>query len=646
MTDNALECSVPELEAAIRHHRNVYYNGRPQISDADFDTLVEALKKLAPDSPVLSEVGAPVVENKRDHTIPMGSLDKVKEEDFLKWAADKGLLIAQEKYDGISIDLEYDRGQLVAAITRGDGITGEVVTPNAIWQNVQLTLPEQFTGALRGEVVLFKSTFDQYFASEGFANPRNTVAGLVRRRGAGSNLNGHFHVRYFDVVDSLDHERFASETEKMQFIYYTLDLETAYTEYGLDGDAVMALFQGYSAKRPDLDYEIDGLVLKVDDAKLQKQLGSTQNRPRWACALKFENQGAWTTLKAIDWQLGVGGRLTPVARLEGVQVAGVTVQNATLHHIDYIKSLGNFLQPGDRVYVERAGDVIPQVVKREATGQSLRGFPEVPKVCMVCESPTTMDGKFCICPNEWCAGKVYGGVYRWVKEVEIDGLAESWIKAFIAADLVTGPADLYKLTRDQLVSLDRMGETLAEKFLTMIQRRRNPPLAHYIAGLNIQSFSRSRAQLLIDAGYTTLQSMIEATVEGLQEVGGIGPQMAQQIVAGIVEKLPIISALAAVNVVPQDGEAKLTEGMLVGKSFCFTGGVKRQNPATSKKWTRPQMQALVKQHGGDVKSNVSAGLTYLVMADPESTSAKARKAHSLSIELMGEDAFFELVGVE
>jgi DNA ligase (NAD+) len=637
MTDKAVECSPEELEKAIRFHRQKYYNGEPIISDADFDNLVEALRLLKPDS---GDAG------KRQHTIPMGSLDKIKEEDFLKWAESLGCaLIAQEKYDGISIALEYDRGQLIAAITRGDGFIGEVVTHNAIWQNVKLTLPEQFTGTLRGEIVLNKSDFARYFSDAGFANPRNTVSGLVRRKTEGE-LNGHFRVKYFDVVDHLNHECFPTETEKMQFLYYTLDLETAFTEYNLTPDQALTVFQDYTAKRETLDYEIDGLVIKADDCQIQKRLGSTNNRPKWAAALKFKSQGAWTTLRDVDWQLGVGGRLTPVARLQPVEVAGVMIQNATLHHHEYIKSLGGYLQPGDDVFVKRAGDVIPQITERRSTPQSYRGVLQPPKVCPVCNSPTSIDGKFIICQNEWCAGKTYGGIYRWVKEVEIDGLAQSWIETFIEAELVKQPADLYRLTVEQLATLDRMGVTLATKFVSMIQSRRTPPLVHYIAGLNIQQFSRSRVQTLIDAGFTTLQSFIEATVEQLQNVSGIGPQLAEVIVAGMKEKLPVISALAAANVVPTDGTVKLAEGILVGKSFCFTGAVKRINTATTKKWTRAQMQGLVKQNGGDVKSNVSNGLTYLVIADPDSTSAKAKKARSLGITLLSEDEFFEMVSVE
>jgi DNA ligase (NAD+) len=637
-----------ELEALIRRHRELYYNGTPEILDAEFDALIERLVDVCPDSEVLAEVGASAEGiEKRKHRIPMGSLVKKRiselEKDWVELS--KVGLIAQEKLDGISIDLEYTNGQFVAAITRGDGIEGEVVTHNANWRNMRHNLPESFTGALRGEIILTKLHFEKHFKQRGFANPRNTVSGTVRRKEDPSNLNQYFRVAYFDIVDFTNPERFATETAKMQYINQVFHLEPVSTVYDIVAGDLRRVFDQYTACRNGLGYEIDGLVVKVDDTRLQRQFGCMNNRPRWAFAVKFPNQGAWTELLGVDWQLGVGGRLTPVARLKPVPVGGVTVSNATLHHFDYIKALGH-VQPGDQVFVERAGDVIPQITERKATGRSLRGVLRPPENCPRCRLTTRKVGKFYVCANLACPGKVYGDVYKWVKEAEIDALGDTWIKVLTESGLVRTPGDLYRLKKDQLTELERMGNVLAQKILSNIHKARTPPLANYLAGLNIQGFSRSRAQKLVDAGFIDIAAFMAATKKQFEFVTGFGETMAHVVYEGLRRKSEIVVDLGKAGVRHQAVDTKPSEGILAGKSFCFTGAIQRVNPATSSRWTRSQMQGFVKREGGTVRSSVTQGLDYLVLADPDSQSSKARKARTQEVAILGEDEFFDMVGVQ
>ncbi len=657
MNDQAesLAEQVDKLEHSIRYHRQLYYNQQPEISDEEFDTLVEQLQELAPESEVLAEVGAPLIEGvglpTKEHKIPMGSLDKVPEDRLDAWAEKTGpLFLVQEKLDGISLELEYEGGRLVDAITRGDGFVGEVITHNAIhFKNVLKSLPEQFTGSLRGEVILRLSKFKKHFETVGFANPRNTVSGTSRKKHGDRSLAKHFELFFFDVVG--EGLQFETEAQKMEFMRKKLKVVVADGFEQVDLDRIKEIFleyagdpaEGIPGKRASLDYEIDGLVIRSDSIALQEELGVVSNRPRFAAAYKFVSEGRVTTLNDVDWSLGIGGRVTPVARLEPVKIAGVTVSNATLHNLDYLQDLD--LKIGDRVLVERKGDVIPQVVKviEELGGDP----PEPPLYCPACDQKLEIDSKYLRCVNPDCPGKIYGDIKKWIDELEIDSIGEKWIEIFIDKNLIEDPADLYTLKVDDLIPLDRMGETLAQKMISNIAESANPSLDRFLAALNVQEFSRSRAQMLIDDGFRKLEDIQKAKVADLAAVKGFAEILAEKVVQGIEGRKDRIEKLLSVGVTivdpPPPAEGDEEGGILEGKTFCFTGSVKAINPETEKRWTRKQLQDLVKANGGKALSGVSAGLNYLVMADPNSTSSKAKKARDLGTEILSEEAFLEMV---
>ncbi len=655
-----------ELERLIRRHRELYYNRQPEIPDAEFDKLVDELEVLRPESPVLAEVGAAVPEGAelpaKRHKIPMGSLDKVPEDRLEQWAAKAGpLFVVLEKLDGISMEFEYENGQLVDAITRGDGLVGEVVTFNALYcQNVVQRLPLPFTGSVRGEVICRRSVFREHFASRDFANPRNTVSGTVRKKydddklDRPRTLNRLFEVHYYDLIG--DGAEFATERRKLEFIREVLKLRLAEVAFDQDLAGVRHIYREYlgengQGRRRELDYDIDGLVVRADSIERQRELGEINGRPRYAMAYKFPSEAKETILREIHWSLGVGGRVTPVARLEPVEVAGVTVSNATLHNIEYVRGLG--VRPGDRVLVERAGDVIPQVLGVvESRGGS---EPLPPAECPRCGRPLLAEGKYFRCPNPECAGKVYGDLMRWVGEMEIDALGEKWVAKLIEAELIQDPADLYRLRMEDVRDVvlkpeaDREGKRpeeskLAEKIVRNIAETREPPLDRFLAALNIPEFSRQRAQMFIDAGHETLEKIQALTPEAIVLVKGFKEALAKKIAAGITARRDRIASLLAAGVRPQAGTPRTAmEGPLSGMTFCFTGAVKTTNPATGKRWTRKEMQALVEERGGRNVTDVTAGLDYLVMADPDSKSSKAEKARTLGTKVLGEEEFFALI---
>ena len=647
---------VASLEEQIRRHRELYYNQAPELSDAEFDQLEGELRTLAPESPVLQEVGAPVAAERapaeqiglptKTHKIPMGSLEKVTEDRLEHWSAKAGpLFLVQEKLDGISLEIEYSSGVMQDAITRGDGFKGEVVTHNAVmFQNVVPALKIPFSGSVRGEVFVRLSVFEEHFVGRDFANPRNTVSGTVRRRHGDRSLNRYFEMRYFDVVrEGAD---FATETEKMEFLRDELSLAIATTYFNQELEGIRTTYASYQGvdgrpgRRFELDYEIDGLVVRTDSIALQRELGTVANRPRFAMAYKFPSEGKRTILNAVDWSLGIGARVTPVARLEPVQVSGVKVRNATLHNAGYLDALG--VHVGDEVLVERKGDVIPQVVRvTQARGGPK---PAVPSACPTCATSLEPSGKHLLCPNKECPGKSYGDLMRWIAELEIDALGEKWVAILIEQGLVEDPADLYSLTPEDLVPLERMGEVLATKIVVNIEGSRRPRLDHFIAALNIPVFSRQRAQMVIDAGYDTLEKVQEARVDDLVEVKGFAETLAAKVVQGILARRERIERLldAGIRISPPV-KTESVEGPLSGKSFCFTGAIQAMHPTSGKRFTRKQMQTLVTERGGKALSDVNSRLDYLVLANPQSKSSKAKKARELGTELLSEEDFFALL---
>ena len=642
---------ITQLETEIRRHRQLYYNEQPELSDAEFDKLIDQLEELAPGSEVLAEVGAATPAGQaglptKEHRIPMGSLDKVTEERLELWVEKTGpLYLIQEKYDGISLELEYQEGNLVDAITRGDGFTGEVVTHNAVqFSNISSELPVAFTGSVRGEVILRLSTFEKYFREEGFANPRNTVSGTSRKKHGDRSLNQHFELFFYDVL-SVDRE-FETEKEKMAYLGEELGLPVAVSYFDQTMDGLLEIYKLYEGdeegegRRFELDYEIDGLVVRSDSIALQQELGSRQNKPRYAMAYKFPSSGSPTKLLEVDWSLGLGSRITPVARLEPVQIAGVTVSNATLHNVDTIAELD--LRIGDTVFVERRGDVIPKVIRVIEAGEGEKPLP--PENCPSCSGPLCMDGKFLVCPSDECPGKTYGDILKWINSLEIDSLGEKWVSTLIEAGLLNDPADLYTLSQETLVPLERMGEVLAAKVVQNINESRNPALERFIAALNIPSFSRQRARMLIDEGVLTLAQLLEMPEEEISAVKGFADISAEGIVSGLQKRRELIEKLRKLGVEPLKGEpTEEVDGVLSGKTFCFTGAIQRIDPRREKRFTRKQLEEMVKANGGRVLKDVNSKLDHLVMANPDSKSSKAKKAREMEVNILSEEEFFDLI---
>ncbi len=752
----AVDPRIASLAAALRHHRALYYAGTPELGDDEFDALEDRLRQLAPDHPVLAEVGAPppmaataeepdgpeasaaregaapeaeqlptdaeglaraldalndalyagaaappseaetrdateakatatkadakalarrlkalhrallgaepsapalarslvpegVEWPKERHEIPMGSLNKVNSEDELrKWvercdalAAELGgerprpppsaALSVSEKLDGLSIEIVYADGRPELAVTRGDGQVGERVTPNVLrMSGVPPRIPERRRISVRGEIVLPRSREAAYRAHRervrgpaGDISLRNTAAGLARANKPDMLPALPLLQVYVYDVEGLD--GLESEGQKLERLR-ELGFTTPNAAFG-DVDAILEVFRRYAGgRRATLDYEIDGLVVRANDLDTQVLLGELNNRPRAAVAYKFESEARVTRLLEITWSTGDTGRITPVARVEGVRLAGARVEQASLHNAALIERLG--VAPGDEVLVSRRNDVIPYVERVVVKGPATA---EIPDACGACRAPVTRDGEYLVCKNPECPARRIGRIRTWIRHLDLLNWGEKTVVRLFEEGLVTRPADLYRLTVTDLTRLDGFGETSARALLDPLAGRRRIPLDTFIAALGVEGVSTETAALVVRAGHDDLARLAETSPEALAEIPGLGPIKARRVVDGIRERLPEIAELASVDVIPvppRDG------GPLAGLTFCFSGSHARP---------RKVLEGLVAERGGRVAASVTKGVDYLVLADASSTSSKAEKARKLGTQVIDEATFDALV---
>lgn len=622
--------SLKKLSQKIKKAKEAYYNSQPIISDEEYDALIDELRQKDPTNPLLSEIGEKPPEDSRlkkvKHTIPMGSLNKVNEtEEFERWAGkhqveyEKKLLFSlQMKLDGISVEIVYKGGVLVQAITRGDGIEGEDITHNVQLMRIPKRLTTDEDLNLRGEILLSKGDFKRYFSEGGYANPRNTVAGLSRRKDPDPRVK-YMDILFFDVAG----KEFESEKEKMEFLSRRLKLATSeYKRCGIDN--AKQWYDYYVENRETFPFEMDGLVLKIDDIEFQESLGVQSNRPKGQIAWKFASEMRETEVIDVKWEVGRTGRITPVAHLKPVGIGGVEIRKATLHNASNVKRLG--IVSGTVVLVKRAGDVIPQI----HDSVSLGGEPKVPDKCPVCNEPTSFEGEYLLCNWEHCPARTIGDIEKWIKVLEIEEAGTEFVRD-VLGELVSDPADLYMLTVEDLCALPGYKKRKSTKIIKNIQAKKEIPLARFLSALNIPNVSISTFETLVDAGYISLEKIQSIEDPGkLASIPGIGEITAEAIVDGLRAKERLVSRLIENGV----SAIEKVQGKLSGSSFCFTGTLQIRRGDAAK---------LVEQMGGIVKSSVSKGLSYLVQSNPNSMSGKSKKARDYGTKIIGEEEFLKLV---
>jgi len=628
---------IEELENLIQKYQKSYYGGEAEISDGEFDLLWDELKALAPNSPVILGIGADNTDGfpKAKHLIPMGSQEKAANPgEFLAWAAKHPLpeFLAQYKLDGASLELQYEKGKLVRAVTRGDGITGDDITGNAKrMAGVPEKLDLPFSGGVRGEVVMPRETWRQKYAAK--ANCRNAANGIMRRKdGCGCE---DLKVIAYDasVSDEYDNKGyFPDEAKKIKWLGKR-GFETAVTKICKTAEEVISYRDKVAKTRDSLPFDIDGLVIKdieIDMADLRRQ------RPEKQIAFKFELETAFSILRQVEWSES-GATYTPIGIVDPVRLAGTTVQRANLNNPGMIRSLG--LQIGSAVSVVKRGEIIPKIeglAPEGALAEAAVLSPiEFPVTCSVCGTDLVDAGTRLYCPNTGCAKRLHHRLEKWIKVLDIRELGDKLVRQLFDKERVRHISGLYSLTAQELADYERMGEISAAKVVRHIQAKRELSLAAFVAGFDLEGVAETTMDKVASAGFNTLEKLRNATVEDLSAVYGLGEITAKIIVDGLAETAAEMDAVLATKVIsialPPSEEAQPMRGL----SFCFTGEL-----ASMK---RNQAEEKIKALGASAKSTVVKGLSYLVTNDPASGSAKNKKARDLGIPIINEEEFLELL---
>lgn len=650
------ENRIKAIEEQIRHHRRMYYNGVPEISDAAFDALEDELRRLAPDSPVLKETGAPPEGSwpKVEHRMDMNSLNKVNDTHGLRNWAQKVEIAAyedgrfadtdgvprngwswSEKMDGISIALYYERGELVQAVTRGDGKIGEDITRNVLMMYGAVQwLPEKYedwTGAVRGEIVMRKSHFEE--VQEEYANTRNAAAGIARRQSDPEDC-GLLTIYAYDIVTFGGKDNKGKVTPATEFDKFNLleDMGFRIPAFGCGArlDAIENLYEQYADHiRDGLNYDIDGLVVRPNLRPIFDVCGWSSGRPKGAVAIKFANETAITTLKDVKWQVGRSGRITPVAIFEPVELVGASIERASLYNCDYIRELK--LWHGDTILVSRANDVIPRV--EEVVKKSTSRPVSPPAACPVCSAATEFDGAYLMCPNKSCDAKLPGQISKWLDACGVLGWGDAAIEAICDTMLVKWVPDIYRLPVRDLAPLKydsgvTIGESRAKAMLDELEDNKTLELAKFIKGLGIPNCGERFARRAIETGLDSLQKLREATVEELRGVPKVGPKKAAAFHSGIRAKAELIDALLTHVTIEE------ISGPLDGLSFCATGSLSESRKVIYKR---------IEEAGGTTKSSVSKSLSYLICNDKSATSSKAKKARKYGVPIITEAELQEMM---
>ncbi len=646
---------IEQLRQELRRHEHLYYVlDTPEISDADYDKLMRKLQALeaahpelvTPDSPTQRVGGAPRDGfTKVAHSSAMLSLDNALNEtelrDFDRRVRD--LLgdepfsyVAELKLDGLSMAAHYTAGALHLALTRGDGTTGEDVTPNArTIRSLPLRTPGQFPFEVRGEVVMPNLAFqrlNEEREQEGlprYANPRNSAAGSLRmldpKVTAARQLDFY---AYFYLVNGAPgaptHTESLDTLQRLGFKVNPARRRCAGIEELLD------FIREYESQRDSLPYEIDGVVAKVDSVDQQTRLGWTAKFPRWAIAFKYAARQAETVVEKIDVQVGRTGALTPVAHLRPVSVSGVTVSRSTLHNEDEIARLG--LAEGDTVVVERSGDVIPKVVRVIAEGADRRLFT-MPVECPVCSGKVVRPEGEVIwrCVNVNCPARLKNSVLHFASRnvMDITGMGDVLVDQIVDKGLVRGIADIYSLTADQLAALERMGQKSAERVMAGIEKSRKLPLPRVINGLGIPFVGERTAQILADH-FGSLDAIRAADEPTLQQAEEVGPKVSESIRRFFEDEhnQELVRRLAAAGLTMTHQKVDRSGGILAGLTFVLTGTL----PTLS----RDEAKALIEAAGGKVSGSVSKKTSYVVAG--EEAGSKLDKARELNIPVLDEEA--------
>jgi len=638
MADLFESARIDELAALIKKYQDSYYNGEAEIEDAEFDKLWDELKALDPNHPILKKVGADSGNfEKASHVMPMGSQEKAADpEQFLAWA-EKHVYpeyLVEYKLDGASLELQYQKGRLVRAVTRGDGSVGDDITANAKKMKGVLSLLEKspnFTGGVRGEVIMTHSVHKKYFSDK--ANCRNAANGLMKRKDG--EKSEYLCLITYDALSTDGPNPFKDEEEKIAWLVKN-GFESVPLKICKSPQEVIDYRAAVMETRPSLEYDIDGLVVKervinLDDA--------SRARPDRQIAFKFSLEEAVSVVREVEWSEN-GATYTPVAIFDAVQLAGTTVQRASLANPDTLRKLG--VQIGSHVVVVKRGEIIPKIVGLVPHADDAKNCKpiEFPKKCSVCGSALLDTPSRLYCPNKACPKRVLHQIFKWIECSDIRDLGDALVNALFSDKKLRSISDIYSLDETTLTpyflneeSIQKEKDSLgAKNVVASIKAHSSLSLAQFVAGFDIEGIGEQMVEKVVEGGFDSLEKLLSASAEDFEKVYGFAQITAAAFAQGLSENADEMRSLA------KRGAITIKEkksGALAGKSFCFTGELKTMK--------RADAEALVKEKGGSAKSSVTKDLTYLVTNDKNSGSGKNAKAAKFGIAIINEEEFLALV---
>ena len=628
---------IKELVSLITRYQASYYNGEGEVSDAEFDRLWDELKALDPENPVLHKVGADSGNfAKLRHVMPMGSQEKAANPDeFLAWA-EKHVYdeyLVEYKLDGASLELQFEHGKLIYAVTRGDGTIGDDITVNARkMRGIVSVLKDSsgqvidYTGGIRGEVIMTHSVHKNKYPDK--ANCRNAANGLMKRKDGEGSENLNF-ISY-DAFAVTGDQPFNDEEEKINWLT-ACGFETVRLVICKTPAEVIDYRASIMEERSRIEYDIDGLVIKERQIN---HLDASRARPDRQIAFKFSLEEAVSTVREVEWSMN-GGTYTPVAIFDEVDLNGTKVKRASLANPDTMRALG--IKIGSKVVVVKRGEIIPKIERILPEEENCT--PVVfPQKCECCGTSLKDEGSRLFCPNKQCGKRVLHQLTKWVQTVDIRDLGESLIKLLYESGTVKSISDLYALTTEQLTPFFLNEQSIAaekkslgaEKVYSSIQNHRRMSLSVFVAGFDIEGIGETTVEKLVSAGFDSIEKLLNMTEEEAARVSGFAEKMASIAVEGLAENSEEMKFLS--NGIIEIESA--TVGILSGKSFCFTGEL-----VTMK---RSDAEKIVKENGGTCKSSVTKDLSYLVTNDVSSGSSKNAKAAKLGIPVIDEKAFIAM----
>jgi len=622
---------IQKLEEAS----DAYYNGSPIMTDEEFDAAIIALRSKDPKNPFLKRIGAPVPgTSKVKHDIQMGSLNNANnKKELIEWLPHGVDFCLEHKLDGLSVELKYENGSFVQAITRGDGDVGEDVTTNVVRSgNIPLTIDKHIV-SVRCECLIHKNDWDKNFTGD--ANPRNSASGTLRRR---DSKNAKFLRFYaFDaIVDDKCLDTFETENSMLTFLeqWFLIPKYTIVEYRYIDGNRIHEMYSfccSEESGRNNLLYEIDGIVFKVDNKKASFEMGVKNNRPKGQIAYKFKPRGGETVLLDVQWQVGQTGALTPVGKVAPVGVGGTIIRSALLCNIDEINRLQ--IAIGDTVEVIRAGDVIPKVSTKIRNGENRKPIV-CPDKCPECGFDVYPDGAKMVCENKECSGKSIGRVMTWIHKRNILNLGQG---AIVGAN-IRSITELYETTKSEWASVKMkngiLGDKRALKIIDSLEQSRSVSLSDFIGSICIKGVGRSLASILCNSlNIVELDDLFDLTPQDVAKLDGFGDVRSQAFCDWLVDNRDEVVKLASYMSISDDSDQETTNEF-DGETICFTG--KSPHP-------RSRMSEIAEACGAKVCSSINNKTTILVIADPDSRSAKAVKAREMGLKLMSPETFLYIV---